>query len=50
MSRLKDVQLKLSADDVREVLSIALDEDQEKGLAFIRDRLAKKVEKALQEQ
>jgi hypothetical protein len=50
MSRLKDVQLKLSADDVQEVLSIALDEDQGKALAFIQDRLAKKVEKALQEQ
>ena len=50
MSRLKDVQLKLSADDVRDVLSIALDEDSDRALAFLRDQLAKKVERALQDQ
>lgn len=50
MSRLKDVQLKLSADDVQDVLAIALDEDRDKALAFLRDQLAKKVEKALQDQ
>lgn len=50
MSRLKEVQLKLSADEVQEVLSVALDEDPDRALAFMREQLAKKVEKALQDQ
>lgn len=49
MLRLKDIQMELSTDEVREILSIALDEDREKAMAFIRDHLAKKVDKKLQE-
>lgn len=49
MRRLKDIQMELSTDEVREILSIALDEDREKAMAFIRDHLAKKVDKKLQE-
>ena len=49
MRRLKDVQMELSADEVQQVLSIALDEDRDRAVEFIRDHLAKKVDKKLQE-
>jgi len=45
---LKPVQLGLETDEVRQVLQIALDEDAPQALAFVRNVLAKKVEKALQ--
>ena len=45
---LKPVQLGLETDEVRQVLQIALDEDALQALAFVRNVLAKKVEKALQ--
>mgnify|MGYP000562458650 CR=1 FL=1 len=49
MRRLKDVQMELTADEVQQVLSIALDEDRDRAVEFIRDHLAKKVDKKLQE-
>lgn len=50
MHRVKDVQLGLSAAEVQEVLSIVLDQDRDKALAFMQDNvLGKKVEKRLQE-
>lgn len=49
MRRLKDIEMKLSKDEVRQILSIALDEDPEQAMTFIRDHLAKKVDKKLQE-
>lgn len=45
---LKPVQLGLETDEVHQVLQIALDEDELQALAFVRNVLAKKVEKALQ--
>ncbi len=50
MPRIKDIQIKMTADEVQEILSIALDEDHDKAFHFICDQLAKKVEKALQQQ
>lgn len=49
MRRFKNIQMELSMDEVREILSIALDENREKAMAFIRDHLAKKEDKKLQE-
>ncbi|MEF8943559.1 MAG: hypothetical protein V5B78_12295 [Desulfohalobiaceae bacterium] len=49
MRRLKDVQMELTVDEVQQVLSIALDEDRDRAVEFIRDHLAKKVDKKLQE-
>jgi hypothetical protein len=45
---LKPVQLPLSVEDVTEILHIALDEDPERALNFVKTVLAKQVEKALQ--
>lgn len=45
---LKKVFLELSVPDVQEILAIDLDGDPEKALTFIREKLAKKVKKALQ--
>jgi hypothetical protein len=45
---LKKVLLELSVLDVQEILAIDLDGDQEKALAFVREKLAKHVKKALQ--
>ncbi len=50
MRRLKAIQMELSTDEVRQILSIALDEDRDRAMKFIRDHLAKKVDKKLQEQ
>ena len=49
MRRLKDVQMELTADEVQQILSIALDEDRDRAVEFIRDHLARKVDKKLQE-
>ncbi len=49
MRRLKDIQMELSAKEVQQVLSIALDEDSDRAVEFIRDHLAKKVDRKLQE-
>ena len=45
---LKKVLLELSVPDVQEILAIDLDGDSDKALAFIREKLAKQVKKALQ--
>ncbi len=45
---IKAIQLQLSSDDVTQILGIALDDDGERALDFIKAVLAKKVEKALQ--
>ena len=45
---LKKVLLELSVPDVQEILAIDLDGDADKALAFIREKLAKQVKKALQ--
>lgn len=45
---LKKVLLELSVPDVQEILAIDLDGDADKALAFIREKVAKKVKKALQ--
>ena len=45
---LKKVILDLSVQDVQEILAIDLDGDADKALAFIREKVAKQVKKALQ--
>ena len=45
---LKKVLLALSVQDVQEILAINLDGEPEKALAFIREKLAKQVKRALQ--
>ena len=45
---LKKVILELIIPDVQEMLAIDLDGDAEKALAFIREKVAKQVKKALQ--
>ncbi|MBW2320738.1 MAG: hypothetical protein JRF31_07800 [Deltaproteobacteria bacterium] len=45
---LRKVQIKLDVSDIQQVLSIALDEDKDKALEYIKGSLAKKVEKILQ--
>ncbi len=45
---LRKVQIELDVSDVQQVLAIALDEDKEKALEYVKGRLAKQIEKALQ--
>jgi hypothetical protein len=45
---LKKVFLELGVPDVQEILAIDLDGDADEALAFIREKLAKQVKKALQ--
>jgi len=45
---LRKVQLELDISDVQQILAIALDEDQEKALEYIKARLVKQIEKFLQ--
>jgi hypothetical protein len=45
---LKPVQLRLETEEVRQILQVALDEDAQQAMAFVKNVLAKKVEKALQ--
>jgi len=45
---LKKVLIELSVQDVQRIIAIDLDGDPEKALAFIREKLAKQVKKALQ--
>jgi hypothetical protein len=45
---LKPVQLQLETEEVRRILQVALDEDAQQALDFVKNVLAKKVEKALQ--
>ncbi len=45
---LKPVMIELRAEDVQRVLALALDGNGDDALAFIRQDLVKRVEKALQ--
>ena len=45
---LRKVQLELDVSEVQQILAIALDEDKEKALEYIKTRLAKQIEKSLQ--
>jgi len=45
---LKKVQIELDVSDVQQVLAIALDEDKDKALEYIKGRLVKQIEKSLQ--
>jgi len=45
---LKKVQIELDIPDVQLVLAIALDEDKDKALEYIKVRLARQIEKSLQ--
>jgi hypothetical protein len=44
---LKTIQIEFTPPEIQRILSIALDEDKEGALEFIRQTLAKRVEKAL---
>jgi len=45
---LKTIQLELSPEEIQRILSIALDDDKDGAMEFIKQTLAKRVEKALQ--
>jgi len=45
---LKKISIELSIDDVKQVIRIALDDDKDQALAFIKKNLFKQLEKALQ--
>jgi len=45
---LRKVQIELDISDVQQVLAIALDEDKNKALEYIKTRLVKQIEKSLQ--
>ncbi|HSQ85120.1 MAG TPA: hypothetical protein VLM43_10375 [Desulfobacterales bacterium] len=45
---LRKVQIELDISDVQQVLAIALDEDKDKALEYIKARLVKQIEKSLQ--
>jgi len=45
---LKKVTVELEVAEVQEILAIDLDDEAERALAFIKERLAKQVKKCLQ--
>ncbi len=45
---LRKVQIELDVSDVQQVFAIALDEDKDKALEYIKIRLVKQIEKSLQ--
>lgn len=45
---LKNVHIEFDSSDIQKALSIALDDDRDQALTFIKAKLAKQVEKALQ--
>jgi hypothetical protein len=45
---LKKVQIALDVADVQQVLAIALDENKDKALEYIKRNLVKQIEKSLQ--
>ncbi|MFO7971731.1 MAG: hypothetical protein R6U40_08270 [Desulfobacterales bacterium] len=45
---MKKVQIELDVSDVQKVLAIALDEDKDKALDYIKGNLVKQIKKALQ--
>jgi len=44
---LKTIRVELDTSDIQKVLMIALDDDKEGALDFIKEKLAKQVQKAL---
>jgi hypothetical protein len=46
--KLKKIQVELDTPDIQELLAIALDDDKEGALNFIKKKLVKRIEKALQ--
>ncbi len=45
---LRKIQIVLDISDVQQVLAIALDEDKDKALEYIKSSLVKQIEKSLQ--
>ena len=45
---LKKIQVELDTAEIQQVLAIALDDDKERALEFIKKKLFRQVEKALQ--
>ncbi|MBW1698612.1 MAG: hypothetical protein JRH18_11485 [Deltaproteobacteria bacterium] len=45
---LKTVHIVLNPDEIQHMMSIAMDENREEALSFIKQTLLKRVEKALQ--
>ncbi len=45
---LKNIHIELDTSDIQQIMSIALDDDRDQALAFIKTILAKLVERALQ--
>ena len=45
---LKKVQIELDVSEVQRVMAIALDEDKDKALEYIKGSLVKQIEKVLQ--
>jgi len=48
VNELKKMRLELDISDIQQILSIALDEDKDKALVYIKGRLTRQVEKTLQ--
>jgi hypothetical protein len=46
--KLKKIRVELDTPEIQEILAIALDDDKEGALIFIKKKLIKRVEKALQ--
>jgi hypothetical protein len=44
---LKTIRVELAPSDIQEILMIALDDDKEGSLDFIKEKLAKRVQKTL---
>ncbi len=45
---LKKIRIELEAAEVQQLIAIALDDDRQQALAFIKHKLVKRIEKALQ--
>jgi len=45
---LRKIQIELDVSDVQQVLAIALDEDKDKALEYIKRNLVKQIEKVFQ--
>ncbi|MFC1811414.1 hypothetical protein ACFL03_01855 [Thermodesulfobacteriota bacterium] len=45
---LKNIHIKLDTSDIQQIMSIALDDDKDQALTFIKKNLVKQLEKALQ--
>jgi hypothetical protein len=47
--KLKNVQIELNTMEIQQILAIAMDENAAEALAFIKENLYKRIEKALQQ-